>query len=141
MWVHWCIGWQNFDWLAPEKFELNFSYVIFKWILAIDVWVITCDIALIWMSLDFADDQSTLVQVMAWCRQATSHYLSQWWPRSLSPYGVNRPEWVNIKQYVAWNVQDVSLFFSVSAHLDPNESDYLREATLKNMEKVKNVKS
>ena len=47
------------------------------------------------MSLDFTDDQSTLVQVMAWCRQATSHYLSQCWPRSLSPYGVIRPQWVH----------------------------------------------
>ena len=37
----------------------------------------------------------TLVQVMAWCHQATSHYLSQCWPRSLSPYGVTRPQWVN----------------------------------------------
>ena len=27
-----------------------------------------------------ADDKSTLVQVMAWCRQATSHYLNQCWP-------------------------------------------------------------
>ena len=26
------------------------------------------------MAPDFTDDQSTLVQVMAWCRQATSHY-------------------------------------------------------------------
>ena len=42
------------------------------------------------MSLDLTDDKSTLVQVMAWCRQATSHYLSQWWPKSLSPYGVTR---------------------------------------------------
>ena len=25
---------------------------------------------------------------MAWCRQATSHYLNQCWPRSLSPYGL-----------------------------------------------------
>ena len=55
----------------------------------------SCEIVLIWMSLDFTDDQSTLVQVMAWCRQATSHYLSQCWPRSLSPYGVARPQWVN----------------------------------------------
>ena len=38
---------------------------------------------------------STLVQVMAWCYQAPSHYLSQSWPRSLSPYGVTRPQWVN----------------------------------------------
>ena len=60
----------------------------------IDGWGISCEIALIWMSPDFIDDQS-LVQVMAWCHQATSHYLSQGWPRSLSPYGVTRPQWVN----------------------------------------------
>ena len=29
------------------------------------------------------------------CRQATSHYLSQCWPRCLSPYDVTRPQWVN----------------------------------------------
>ena len=32
---------------------------------------------------------------MAWCHQATSHYLSQCWPRSLSPYDVDRPQWFN----------------------------------------------
>ena len=32
---------------------------------------------------------------MAWCRQATSHNLSQCWPRSQSPYDVTRPKWVN----------------------------------------------
>ena len=81
--------------LTPGKFEWYFRYVIFKSILVIDCSGISCEIALIWMSLDFTDDQSTLVQVMAWCHQATSHYLSQWWPRFLSPYGVTRPEWVN----------------------------------------------
>ena len=50
-----------------------------------------------WMSLDFTDDQSRLVQVMAWCRQAPSHCLSQCWPRSLSPYGATRPQWVKYK--------------------------------------------
>ena len=75
--------------LAPGKFEWNFRYVIFKWILVIDGWGIFCEIALTWMSLDFTDDQSTLVQIMAWCRQATSHYhLSQCWPRSMSPNGI-----------------------------------------------------
>ena len=47
------------------------------------------------MSLNLTDDKSTLVQVMAWCRQATSHYLNQCWPRSMSPYVVTRPQWVN----------------------------------------------
>ena len=81
--------------LAPGKFEWNFRYVIFKWILVIDGWGISCEIALIRMSLDFSDDQSTLVQVMVWCRQATRHHPSQCWPRSLPPCGVTRPQWVN----------------------------------------------
>ena len=81
--------------MAPGKFEWKFRHVIFKQILVIDVWGISSENALIWMSLDSADDQSTLVQVMAWCSQATSHYLSQYWPRSLSPYGVTRPQWIN----------------------------------------------
>ena len=62
----------------------------------IDGWGVSCEIALIWMLLDLTYEKSTLVQVMAWCRQATSHYLSQCWPRSLSPHGVTRPQWVNI---------------------------------------------
>ena len=83
-----------FNSLAPGKFEWNFRHVIFKQILVINGWGISCEIALIRMSLDFTDDQSILVQVIAWCHQATSHYLSQLWPRSLSPYGVIRPQWV-----------------------------------------------
>ena len=80
--------------LTPGKFEWKFRYVIFKRILVTDGWDISCEISLIWMCLDFAVNQSTLVQVMAWCCQAASHYLSQCWPRSLSPYGVIRPQWV-----------------------------------------------
>ena len=61
-----------------------------------DGWGISYEIALRWMPQDLTDDKSTLVQVMAWCRQATNHYLSQCWPRSLSPYGVTRPQWVKV---------------------------------------------
>ena len=88
--THWSLG------------NLNeiLRHVIFKQILVIDGWGISCEIALIWMSLDLPDDQSTLVQIMAWCRQATSHYLSQCWPRSLSPYGITRPQWVNIYRLI-----------------------------------------
>ena len=42
------------------------------------------------MPLDFTEDKSTLVQVMAWC---------QCWPRSLSPYGVTRPQWFDSLVY------------------------------------------
>ena len=77
--------------LAPGRFEWNFRSVIS----VIDGWGIVCEIALRWMSLDLTDDNATLVQVMAWCRQATSHYLNQCWPRYLTPYGVTMPQWVN----------------------------------------------
>ena len=30
---------------------------------------------------------------MVWCRQTTSHYLSQCWPSSMSPYGAIRSQW------------------------------------------------
>ena len=77
-----CIGWCRYvhllNSLAPGKFEWHIRYLIFQIISVIDGWGISCELALRWMSLDLADDKSTLVQVMAWCRQATSHYLSQW---------------------------------------------------------------
>ena len=82
--------------LAPGKFEWNIRYVNFKRILLTDGWGISCEIAVILLSLDFTDDKSTLVQVMAWCRQATSHYPSQCWLSSLSPDGVARPQWVKL---------------------------------------------
>ena len=57
---------------------------------------IKCEIALRWKSLDLTDDKSTLVQVMAWRRQATSHNLNQCRLRYRAPYGVTRPQCVNV---------------------------------------------
>ena len=62
--------------------------------------------------MDLTDCKSTLVQVMAWCRQATSHCLSQCWPIFMSPYGVTRPQWVKNQmwpQYVTYNNMDIIL--------------------------------
>ena len=53
-----------------------------------------CEIAIMWMPQNLIGEKSKLVQAMAWCRQATSHYLSQYQPRSMSPYVVTRPQWV-----------------------------------------------
>ena len=47
------------------------------------------------MSQNLTNEKSALVQVMAWCRQAPSHYLSQCWFSSISPYSLTRPQWVN----------------------------------------------
>ena len=53
------------------------------------------DNVLRWMPKDLTNEKSTLVQLMGWCCQATSHYLNQCWPRSPTPYSVTRPQWVN----------------------------------------------
>ena len=85
-------GWINS--LAPGGFENIFQNVFFKLISWIDTLSNSCETALRSMPQNPSDDKSTLVQVMAWCRQAASHYLSQCCPRSLSLYGVTRPQWV-----------------------------------------------
>ena len=92
--------------LTPGRFQFNYRYVIFKLTLVNGHWGISYEIALRWLPLDLTDDKSTLVLVMAWCRQATSHYLSQFWPRSMSPNGVTRPQWVNPP--TSWNCNILS---------------------------------
>ena len=64
--------WSSSLTLAPGRFEWHFRDVMFKLISVIDGWSISCEIALRLLSLEFTDDKSTLVQVMAWCRQATT---------------------------------------------------------------------
>ena len=61
-----------------------------------DGWGISNKVAIRWISPDLTKNKSTLVQVMAWCRQATSHYLRQCWPRFMLPNGITRLQWVNI---------------------------------------------
>ena len=75
---------------------------IFMLALLIGTFRASFDKVLRWMIQDLTDDKSTLVQVMAWCRQATSHYLSQCWPRFLPPYGVTRPQCVNNNVIAPW---------------------------------------
>ena len=77
--------------LAPARFQFNIRKVIFKLTLVNGGRGRCYEIALRWMPKDLTDDKSKLVQLMAWCRQN----LSQCRPRSLSPYDVTRPQWVN----------------------------------------------
>ena len=47
--------------------------------------------------MNLTDDKSTLVQVMAWCCQATSHCLNQCWPGSTTKWRYMAPD---IRPYV-----------------------------------------
>ena len=51
------------------------------------------------------DDNSALVQVMAWWRHAPNHQSNQSWPRSMLPYGVTRPQrvtWYSVIVALTW---------------------------------------
>ena len=68
-------------------YDLNHCpwYMWQKSILWIDILSDSCKsvVQWMWMPQNPVDDMPTLVQVMAWRRQPTSHYLSQCWPRSM----------------------------------------------------------
>ena len=85
--------------LNPGGFDYSLKSVNFKLILTLNTLSIFSEIVIRWMPQHLTDHESTLVQIMAWCRQATSHCLSQCWPRSLSPYDVTRPQWVKIRHF------------------------------------------
>ena len=78
------------------------------------------------MHVSVTEDTSTLVLVLAWCRQATSRYLNQCRPRSSTPYGVTRPQWVNavapgsvavvLDVYFKLTIQSSSLFGDVTKY-------------------------
>ena len=105
---------RQFNSLAPGKLEWNFWSFIFQIISVIDGWGISCELALRWMSLDLTDEVN-IGQVMDRCRQATSHYLSECWPRSLLPYVITRPQWVNV--FFLCRLIVLEIFHTHSTHI------------------------
>ena len=112
-----CFGdWSEFDNIGPTT-DLQHSCVTVQWdlcpiepivmlcpgdiwmifeisnvlISVYDNWGISRELALWWLSRDFPGDKSTLIKVIVWCRQATTHYPCQCWHISMLSYGVTRP--------------------------------------------------
>ena len=110
--THWPLG--DFTENIEERFKKK---------LVINGWGIFCENALRWMSLGLTDDESTLDRVMAWCHQATSHYLSPCWPRSVLPYGVTRTQWVNT---LRTNSQQFLYLFYFSSSCTPVDAKRVR---------------
>ena len=78
------------------------------------------------MSLNLSDNKLILVHVLrihvlvkAWYCQATSHYLSQCWNSSMSPYDVTRPQWVKAQwpEMIPWIFYQNTLNFKVHVML------------------------
>ena len=74
--------------IGPWRIWQSYQKLNFQVIIRIPILDIFCEIALRLMLKCLTNEKSTLAQVMAWCRQATSHYLIRWWARSLSLYGI-----------------------------------------------------
>ena len=96
MFYRWTDRWMDRRTKWNQYTRLNFfgkgyKNVICKLILQHNM-SISWEIALISMPQKIFDDKSALGQVMAWCCQA----MSQCCPRSMSPYGITRPQWVKV---------------------------------------------
>ena len=96
------------------------------------------DILSVWINIIYWNEyqrtlvysESTLVQVMAWCHQAASHYMKQCWPGSPMPYSVTRPECVERYIYFWnwYNINDISskiLTYLIHGHKHEQFSDDL----------------
>ena len=82
-----------FNSLPHGRCDSNLKCIIFTFIQNCSLGT-HCDLVPRWMLRNPTNERLTLFQVMAWCRKAPSHYLSQCWLGSLSPYAVPRPECV-----------------------------------------------
>ena len=82
--------------LMPGVCGSYFTNIVFKFSIQKSSLGTCYKVALRWIPQNFPNKKSTLVQVMVLCHQAASHYLSQHWPRFMSPYGITSPQRVNL---------------------------------------------
>ena len=83
----------QFNSLPPGRCDSSSWNVIFKPISQIHILSTSHEIAYKWITPDLFNWRSTLVQVMAWCRQATNHYLSQCWLIYVA-ISITGPQWL-----------------------------------------------
>ena len=88
--------------MASWRCGCNFRSVIFNLILGMISWALAAKLISFECHRNPTGDGSALVQVMAWCSKAINHYLYQCLPRSMSPYGIVRSQWVKILSH-EWN--------------------------------------
>ena len=67
----------------PERCNNNLKSVYSEHMLETKSRSSSCEIALRWVPYNTLDDRFILIQVMAWCRQETRHYVSKCWYSSM----------------------------------------------------------
>ena len=90
--------------LPTGRCSNNYKSIVLYLIMHNSSLCIRCEIAFMWMQQKFMNEKSTLVQIMVWYHQVTSHYPSQCWPRSMSPYGGIGLQRVKVKKGLFKNI-------------------------------------
>ena len=83
--THWLLG----------DMAIIFKMLFFKLIVENSRLCTRGEIVLRWKPRNLTNKNSTLVQAMAWWNQTLSHYLSQYWPKSMSFHGATKPQSIN----------------------------------------------
>ena len=116
--IHWSLG----------RCGCNFDSMIYKLIIHKSSLGTQCEIDFRWMPQNLTNEKSALVQVMTWCDQATNHYLSQCWPRSMLPMKLIPKGLINnipaLVQIMAWLNQWWFFYWRIYASLGLHEFIY-----------------
>ena len=92
-------SWKRFNILRPRQNGRHFTDDIF---VNEEAWI-SVIFSLKFVSKFPVNNIPKLVQIMAWCRSATGHYLNQWWPSLLTEIRAHTQEPLGQKQ-VPWYI-------------------------------------
>ena len=91
--------WITFVLIPLWQIWMRFYKCNFHCCLPISIFRYIYDNVLSWILRVLTDDYSKVVQVLAYCCQATRHYLNQYWPRLMPPYGNTRHKYLFLTVY------------------------------------------
>ena len=113
-----------FNSLDPGRCGSRYKSMIFKLITQYSSLGTHSEIALRQIQQSLINEKLALDEMIAWCHQATSHYMSQCWPRSMLPYGITNTQWVTSWRktifhwlQLQWSVQPIFLLSNFSLGL------------------------
>ena len=99
---HVAIVWWALNSMVSGKCSSNIKIFIPLHMLRIMFMSTSCEIAPMWIRGGAFEEKSTLFQAMAWCRPETNYQRNQFWPSSMTLYGVSRPKRVNLVTVYHW---------------------------------------
>ena len=101
------VKWAPINWLASGRAGNNHKSVFSEQILRVKFMNTSCEIVLGRLAKNTFADNSIMVQVMACCHQATSHYLSQCWSKFMASLGHEE----FIVHLYEWHIQQPHPYF------------------------------